>query len=55
MSDKYQKQLKKVIKKMKQLQKKIAKDGQPASQLELQALADLGRKYAKIIEKMNNI
>ena len=45
-----EKKLKKIIKRMKKIQKDIASDGQPVSPLQIESLEQLGKKYAKIIQ-----
>jgi len=47
-----EKELKRIIRQMKKLQKSIAADGQPWSAYDLDQLADLGRQSAEIVGKM---
>lgn len=52
-----QKELKKIIKKMRRIQKNIAADEQPVAIYEIDALTDLGRQYAQVLnalESLNN-
>jgi hypothetical protein len=53
MSPKKQKQLKKIIKRMRKIQKSIANDDQPVSALQIEELKQLGEKYAKVIRKLD--
>ncbi|MEE9447111.1 MAG: hypothetical protein V3V09_04075 [Arenicellales bacterium] len=47
-----QKELKKIIKKMQRIQKNIAADDQPAAMHEVDALTDLGERYAKVVQQL---
>lgn len=47
-----QKELKKIIKKMRQIQKNISADKQPVAMHELDTLTELGRRYAKVIQRL---
>lgn len=49
---KLQKQLKKIIKKMRRIQKNIAADEQPAAMYEIDALTDLGEQYAEVLKAL---
>jgi len=53
-TDALQKELKKVIRKMKKVQKNISADGQPVSAHELEALRKLGQRYIEIIKSMGS-
>lgn len=45
-----QKDLKRIIRRMKKIQKNIASDGQPPSMLEIEELSNLGRQYGDIVQ-----
>ncbi len=47
-----QKELRKIIKKMKRVQKTIAADEQPVARSELAALTKLGQRYSSIINEL---
>jgi phosphate uptake regulator len=49
-----QERLEAVIKRMQKLQRSIKASGQPASMRELAELKDLGREYARIIDRIAN-
>jgi len=49
-----QEQLEHVIARMQKIQRAIKSSGQPPSMLELQALKDLGREYARLVDNMAN-
>ena len=46
------KELSKVIKKMQGIQKSIATDEQPVAMHEVDALTDLGQRYADIVKRL---
>jgi hypothetical protein len=45
-------QLEEVIERMQAIQRAIKSSGQPASRFELQALKDLGREYARLVDEL---
>ncbi len=47
-----QQELKRIIKKMRRIQKNIAADDQPVAMHEVDALTDLGQRYGKVIEQL---
>ncbi len=49
-----QEQLEHVIARMRKIQRAIKASRQPPSMLELQALKDLGREYARLVDDLEN-
>ncbi len=49
-----QEQLEHVITRMQKIQRAIKSSAQPPSMLELQALKDLGREYARLVDSLAN-
>lgn len=47
-------ELERIISRMQAIQRHIKASGQPASMLELEELKSLGRKYARIVERLAN-
>jgi len=50
-----QKELRKIIKKMKRVQKNIAADEQPVTRNELVMLTNLGQRYSSIINDLSGL
>jgi len=47
-------ELERIIRRMQKIQRAIKASRQPASMLELEELKDLGRQYARIIDRLAN-
>lgn len=48
-------ELERIIGRMQELQRAIATTGQPASFLQLEELRELGREYARIVERLGTL
>ncbi|MGB5260256.1 MAG: hypothetical protein WBO34_07000 [Gammaproteobacteria bacterium] len=47
--------LERVVSRMKQIQRDISRSSQPASIMQLEELKELGREYARIIDRLGNL
>lgn len=47
-------ELERIIKRMQKIQRAIKASRQPASMLELEELKELGRRYARIVDRLAN-
>ena len=50
-----EKDLERVVSRMKQIQRDISRSGHPASVMQIEELKALGSEYARIIDRLGNV
>ena len=50
-----EKDLERVVSRMKQIQRDISRSGHPASIMQIEELQTLGNEYARIVERLSNL
>ena len=50
-----EKDLERVVSRMKQIQRDISRSGHPASVMQIEELKALGNEYARIIDRLGNL
>ncbi len=50
-----EKDLERVVSRMKQIQRDISRSGHPASIMQIEELKELGTEYARIIERLSDL
>jgi hypothetical protein len=50
-----EKDLERVVSRMKQIQRDISRSGHPASIMQIEELKELGMEYARIVDRLGNL